>query len=58
MKTIYNVPLPIKPLYNQVEDAIKYVVSGGTPYSPEQVLAIAYNMIAQRKRSHACARSG
>merc|ERR1740124_1533880 len=49
MKTIYNVPLPIEPLYNQVEDAIKYVASGGTPYSPEQVLAIAYNMIAQTK---------
>jgi len=55
MKTIYNVPLPIEPLYNQVEDAIKYVASGGTPYSPEQVLAIAYNMIAQTKAlSRAC----
>merc|ERR1740124_1411270 len=55
MKTIYNVPLPIEPLYNQVEDAIKYVASGGTPYSPAQVLAIAYNMIAQTKAlSHAC----
>jgi hypothetical protein len=36
-------------LYGQVEDAIEYASAGGTPYLPEQILAIAYKLVAQTK---------
>jgi hypothetical protein len=47
MKAGYDVNLPIETLFRQVENAVDYAAAGGTPYSPAQVLTIAYQIIFQ-----------
>ena len=45
MKQPCDVNQPIEVLYQQIEDAIEFAAAGQTPYSPEQVLNIAYQLI-------------
>ena len=47
MKAGYDVNLPIETLFRQIENAINYAAAGNTPYSPAQVLAIAYQIVFQ-----------
>jgi len=47
MKAAYDVNLPIETLFRQIENAIDYASAGNTPYSPAQVLAIAYQIAFQ-----------
>jgi hypothetical protein len=44
-KTTYGPNLPIKTLFDQVENAVDFAAAGNTPYSPEQVVATAYQLI-------------
>jgi hypothetical protein len=45
MKQPCDVNQPIKVLYQQIEDTIEFAAAGQTPYSPEQVLNVAYQLI-------------
>jgi hypothetical protein len=45
MKTSCDVNQPIEVLYKQIEDAIEFADAGQTPYTPEQVLNIAYQLV-------------
>jgi hypothetical protein len=45
LKTAYNPYLPIETLFDQVEDAVDFAATGNSPYSPEQVVATAYQLI-------------
>jgi hypothetical protein len=45
MKQPCDVNQPIEVLYKQIEDAIEFAAAGQTPYSPAQVLSIAYQSI-------------
>jgi hypothetical protein len=45
MKQPCDVNQPIEMLYQQIEDAIEFAAAGQTPYSPEQVLSIAYQLV-------------
>ncbi len=47
MKAGYDVNLPIETLFRQIENAIDYASAGNTPYTPAQVLAIAYQIVFQ-----------
>jgi hypothetical protein len=44
-KTAYDPNLPIETLFDQVENAVDFAAAGNTPYSPEQVVATAYQLI-------------
>jgi hypothetical protein len=45
MKQPCDVNQPIKVLYQQIEDAIEFAAAGQNPFSPKQVLNIAYQLI-------------
>jgi hypothetical protein len=45
MKQPCDVNQPIEVMYQQIEDAIEFAAAGQTPYSPEQVLSIAYQLV-------------
>ena len=45
MKQPFDVNQPIEILYKQIEDSIEFAAAGQTPYSPEQVLNIAYQFL-------------
>jgi hypothetical protein len=45
MKQPCDVNQPIEAMYQQIEDAIEFAAAGQTPYSPEQVLSIAYQLV-------------
>jgi hypothetical protein len=45
MKQPCDVNHSIEVLYQQIEDAIEFAAAGQTPYSPEQVLNVAYQLI-------------
>ena len=45
MKTLFNVSLSIETLYDQIEDDVELVDAGSTPYTTEQVVGIAYNLV-------------
>jgi hypothetical protein len=47
MKQACDVNQPIEVLYKQIEDAIEFADAGQTPYSPEQVLNIAYQLVVR-----------
>jgi hypothetical protein len=40
-----DVNQPIEVFYKQIEDAMEFAAAGQTPYSPAQVLSIAYQSI-------------
>jgi hypothetical protein len=44
-KPAYDPNLPIETLFDQVENAVDFAAAGNTPYSPEQVVATAYQLI-------------
>jgi hypothetical protein len=45
LKASYDPNLPIETLFDQVEDAVDFAAAGLTPYTPEQVVATAYQLI-------------
>jgi hypothetical protein len=45
MKQPCDVNQPIEVMYTQIEEAIEFASAGQTPYSPEQVLSIAYQLV-------------
>jgi hypothetical protein len=45
LKTAYDPNLPIETLFDQVENAVDFAAAGNTPYSPEQVVATAYQLV-------------
>jgi hypothetical protein len=45
MKQPCDVNQPIEVLYQQIEDVIEFAAAGQTPYSPRQVLNVAYQLI-------------
>jgi hypothetical protein len=45
MKLPCDVNLPIESLFKQIDDAIEYASAGQAPYSPRQVLNIAYQLV-------------
>jgi hypothetical protein len=47
MKAGYDVNQLIETLFRQMENAIDYASAGNTPYTPAQVLAIAYQIVFQ-----------
>jgi hypothetical protein len=47
MRAAYDVNLPIETLFRQIENSIDYAAAGNTPYTPAQVLAIAYQIVFQ-----------
>ena len=47
MKTPYDVNMPIENLYKQIQSAVEFATAGSTPYSPAQVLAVAYQLVFQ-----------
>jgi hypothetical protein len=47
MKQPCDVDQPIEVMYQQIEEAIKFAAAGQAPYSPEQVLNIAYQLLFQ-----------
>jgi hypothetical protein len=44
-KSSYDQNLPIETLFDQIENSVDYAAAGLTPYSPEQVVAIAYQLV-------------
>jgi hypothetical protein len=44
-KTAYDPNLPIETLFDQIENAVNYAAAGNTPYSPQQVVATAYQLL-------------
>ena len=47
MKNPYDVNLPIDNLFKQIQLAVEFTTTGNTPYSPAQVLAVAYQLVFQ-----------
>ena len=47
MITLFDTSLPIKTLYDQIEDAVELADAGLTPYSATQLVAIAYSLLFQ-----------
>jgi hypothetical protein len=45
MKADYDVNQPIEVLIDQIDDAVDMAAAGKTPYTPEQVVTIAYTLI-------------
>jgi hypothetical protein len=44
-KTAYDPNMPIETLFDQIESAIDYAAAGLTPYTPEQVINNAYQLV-------------
>jgi hypothetical protein len=49
MKAPYDVSQPIELLFDQIDGGMEYAAAAGTPYTTEQVLKIAYNLVARTK---------
>ena len=47
MKSPYDVNMPIENLFKQIQSAVEFATAGSTPYSPAQVLAVAYQLVFQ-----------
>jgi hypothetical protein len=45
MKQPCDVNQPIEVLFKQIDDAVEFASAGGTPYSTEQILAVAYQLV-------------
>jgi hypothetical protein len=45
MKTDINVNQPIELFFDQIEDAVDFAAAGKCPYTPEQVTAVAYQLV-------------
>ena len=45
MKTDYDANLPIENLFEQIDTAVEFAAAGGAPYTPEQILTIAFQLI-------------
>ena len=45
MKTPFDTSLSIQTMYNQIKDAVELADAGITPYTAQQVVAIAYSLI-------------
>lgn len=45
MKTDINVNQPIELFFDQIEDAVDFAAAGKCPYTPEQVAAVAYQLV-------------
>ena len=45
--TLYDANHPIKNLTDQIENAVEYTAAGQTPYTHEQVVAVAYQLVFQ-----------
>ena len=55
IKTPFDTSLPIETLYDQIEDAVELADAGSTPYSAQQVVAIAYSLVfATGQLTEAC----
>ena len=47
LRAPYDANQPIETLTDQVENAVEYAASGNTPYTPEQVVSVAYQLVFQ-----------
>ena len=47
LRAPYDANFPIEELIDQVEGAVEYATAGNTPYTPLQVVGIAYQLIFQ-----------
>ena len=47
MRSPYDVNHPVENLFDQVENSVGYASAGDTPYTPEQVVAIAFRLLFQ-----------
>ena len=47
LRTPYNASHPIKNLTYQIENAVEYAAAGQTPYTSEQVVIVAYQLVFQ-----------
>ena len=47
LRTPYDANHPIDNLTDQIENAVKYATTGQTTYTPEQVVAVAYQIVFQ-----------
>ena len=55
MKTLFDTSLPIETHYDQIKDAVELANAGLTPYSAQQVVAIAYSLVfATGQLTEAC----
>ena len=45
LRTPYDANRPIENLTDQIENAVEYASAGQTPYTPEQVVAVAYQLV-------------
>ena len=47
MKTPYDANLPMETMFGQIEAAVEYAAAGNTPYTPQQVLVTAFQLVFQ-----------
>ena len=47
LRAPYDANHPVENLFYQVENAVEYVAAGNTPYSPEQVVTISFQLVFQ-----------
>ena len=47
MKKDYDANLPIKSLFDQIDTAVEYAAAGGAPYTSEQIVTIAFQLVFQ-----------
>jgi len=47
LKTPYDSNQPMETLFGQIEAAVEYAAAGNTPYTPQQVLATAFQLVFQ-----------
>ena len=45
MKMPYDINFPIETLFDQIEDTIEFFAAGNAPYTPAQVVNVAYNVV-------------
>jgi len=45
MNTAYDPNNPIEVLIDQIEDAINFAATGNVPYTPKQIVNVAYNLV-------------
>ena len=47
IKAPFDINMPIEGLYQRIQECVEYAAEGNTLYTPEQVLAIAYQHVYQ-----------
>ena len=47
MKKQYDANFPIESLFDQIDTAVEYAAAGGAPYTPEQIVTIAFQLVFQ-----------